>query len=149
VARALDQDLGEVVKDSPITRTIGIREGAVRDRGTETQMIDLVGSGTEAGFQIGQAVAESNLGESHGEKLIAAGKGRCLIDSGVTIHTATKLLGMDALQNLGEDEFSRVHSRRMAWRLLDEIGKLSSNQSHWILEETNCRPAGFSDPFSP
>jgi hypothetical protein len=33
--------------------------------------------------------------------------------------------------------------------LLGEIVKLSSNRSHWILEQTNCRPAGFIDPFSP
>jgi len=68
-----DQSLGKVCIDSPVAGFIRISQGGARDRAAEPHMVELATNRSQAGFDIPQALAVSQLRKGHGEKLIATG----------------------------------------------------------------------------
>jgi hypothetical protein len=76
----------------------------------ESHAVQLPLHRTEAGFDISQTVAISQLRESHGQILIPAREGLLLIIAAITSHTFLKLVGGQVVQELGENGSARVHS---------------------------------------
>jgi hypothetical protein len=70
------------------------------------------------------------LAESHAKKLIPAGEGFDFVVSVVTAHAAMKLLRVNQVGELGENEFSIVHPWSLASKLLRENRINISNRSH-------------------
>ena len=68
-----------------------------------------VSTTTQAGFDVAQALAESNLSESHREKLIAGGHALARSWHPVQRHAAIELLSVNEIGDLGEDQTSGVH----------------------------------------
>ena len=80
----------------------------------QAQVVDLGAAGVEAGFDVAQTFAPSQLGEGQTDKLAPA---RELADLGVAAvagDTALELLGMDPIEKLREDLFAGIHAGRVA-----------------------------------
>ncbi len=71
-AGAADKSLGQVGVDAPVTRAVGVGQGAVRDRRAKPQVIELVTARTQADVNGRQTFAEGHLGKGHGGELIPA-----------------------------------------------------------------------------
>jgi len=68
-----------------------------------------VSTTAQAGFDVAQALAESNLGESHREELIAGRHALARSWHPVQRHAAIELLSVNEIGDLGEDQTSGVH----------------------------------------
>ena len=93
-------------------------------------MIELILARAQTGFNIAEAFPKGELAKGHAQKLIPAGEGLYLVVSVVASHTAAKLLGMDQISELGEDEFSGMHPESLAKDLLGKNRVKTSNRSH-------------------
>ena len=93
-AGAADEQLGQVIVDSPVALPVGVSQGAVRNLAANAQVIELIGSRAQTRFDIAQAFAKGQLAESHADKLTPAREGFDFILSVVAAHTAAKLLRM-------------------------------------------------------
>ena len=69
----LHQDLGEIGEDTPVALFVGIGQGAARGGLTDAAVIELGAQGSEAGFDIPQTLAVSQLGEGQNQKLLVGG----------------------------------------------------------------------------
>jgi hypothetical protein len=91
--------------------TIG--QGAVRYRRTKTHPIELVWTGAQADFDVGQAFPINDLRESHRQKLIPTRGVIDLVVTGAAIDTATKLFWMDPVSELRKNQFSSGHAPKV------------------------------------
>lgn len=70
----MDEQLGEIGVDAPISIFVGISQRAAGDMAAQTSMVELLFESPQAAFNIAQAFAESQLGKSHAQKLIITRK---------------------------------------------------------------------------
>jgi len=70
------------------------------------------------------------LAKSHAQKLVPTREGFYFVVSVVASHTAAKLLGVDQVGELGENDFPSVHPGSLAKNLLDANRLKLSNRSH-------------------
>ena len=70
-----DQDLGEVGVYFPIADLVGMSQGIARDFSPKAHGIEFLLVAPEAGLDVSEAFAITELGKSHTEELIPAGKG--------------------------------------------------------------------------
>jgi hypothetical protein len=89
-------------------------------------------TGAQTGFHIAQTFAKSQLAKSHAQKLIPAGEAFDFVVSVVASDAAAKLLWVDQVGELGENDFSSVHPGSLAKSLLDANRTKLSNRSHPI-----------------
>src|ERR1035437_956989 len=136
-AGAPDELLSQIIVDAPVTLAIGVGQGAVGNFAVYPQVIELVLTRTQTGFHIAQTFPKGELTKSHAEKLIPTGERFHLIVAVIAPHTTAKLFGVDQIGELGENEFSSVHSQSLAENLLAENRANNSNRSHPLL----CVPA--------
>lgn len=108
-SRALDQDLSEVGIDFPGARFVGVGQRAPRNLSPESGVIEFGLESAQAGFDIAQAVAERELGESHGEKLIEARKGLHFVVTLISVDARAEFVHRKKIHDLGEDDASLVH----------------------------------------
>lgn len=71
LARASDQDLGEVHEDAPVVALVGVGQSGAGDAATKAHVIELAGS-TAGTFDIAQALAVRELSEGHAQELVPA-----------------------------------------------------------------------------
>ena len=101
-AGASDQSLSEIRVNSQISSSVGVGEGAVRDGGSKTHVIKLVTTRTQTDFEIGEALAISDLGKRHREKLIPTGELTDLVISLGAVDAAPKPPGVDPAHQLSK-----------------------------------------------
>ena len=63
--RDANQDLGEIGIDPPVARFVGVGQCRARHRAAESHVVKLGGKRTQARFDIAEAFAVGQLGESH------------------------------------------------------------------------------------
>src|SRR5664279_5375613 len=109
-SRSADQHLGKVRIDSPVARFVGIGQGRARHLAAKSHVVELALHRTQAGFDIAQTVAVSQLRERHGQILIPARESLLLIVAAITSHTFLKLIGGQVIKELSENGSANVHS---------------------------------------
>lgn len=103
-----DENLSECFVNAPVPMLVRVSEVCPRDIATNAHCV-AVGATPEASFNIAKALAESDLGKSHREELIAGGHALACSRHGVQRHGAIELLSVDEIGNLCEDKASSVH----------------------------------------
>lgn len=110
-ARFGDEGLGKVSVDSPVALLIGVGQRVARNlRATKPHVIEAWLHGAQAGLDVTQALAISQLSKGQGEELVHAGKALHLVLAIVALHTAMKLLDGEQVHNLGKDGAAGVHA---------------------------------------
>src|ERR1022692_4060075 len=90
--RDFNQDMGKLGEDAPVACFVGVGQSAARHRAAKPQVIEFPGHGSEAGFDVPQALAVSQLREGHRQVLIPVRKLPRLRMIVVTGHAFLKLL---------------------------------------------------------
>src|SRR5208282_5128165 len=86
-----DEQAGEIGVDAPVALLVGVGQGVARDGTPKAHVIKLWLMRAQAGFDVAQTLAISELGKSQREELIEAGKTLYLVVALVTIHATAKL----------------------------------------------------------
>jgi len=106
---ALDQDLSEVPKDSPIPAFVGIGKGALGDISSDSDTIKPALHHAQARNDIPQAFAVSQLSEYHDHELGIAPDGSRPPVSAIPLDTLFELVSRQEIQQLGKNELPLVH----------------------------------------
>jgi hypothetical protein len=104
-----DEDMGEVGKDAPVAFFVGVGQGAAGGGLADAGVIEFRAEGSQAGFDVAQAFAPGQLGESQHEELFVSGQ---LADAEVAVvafDTLVELVFGEEVQELGEDGATFVH----------------------------------------
>src|ERR1035437_2762156 len=105
----LDEDVGEVGKDTPVPLFIGHRQRVAGGRLADAGVIELRAEGRQTGFDVAQTFAPRQLGEGQHEELFVSGQ---LADAEVAVVTGDTLVEFvfgQAVEELGEDGATFVH----------------------------------------
>ncbi len=114
VASLMDEDLGEVGVDAPIASLIGVGQSTSGDPAAESHVIELRRHSAETGLDIAEALAVGQLSESHGEKLVPAGKAFDFMAAVITDDAATELMDGQEIDKLDENGFTDIHRPLLA-----------------------------------
>jgi hypothetical protein len=106
-----NQMLGEVAVDAPITRCVGIGQSVTGYIAADTEMIELRTMGSQASFDVAQALSPCELRERHAQILVEAGEVLDLVLAAVTSDATPKGRQRQVLHDLSENEFALVHRR--------------------------------------
>ena len=104
-----NQDLGEVVKDSPVVNTVGVGQGASRDRPSEAGVVAFTTDGVQARDDVTQAFAKGQLGESQGEELIAAREAAGSAMTAVTSNASIEIVPRKVVHELSKHQLTSEH----------------------------------------
>ncbi len=141
-ARCSNQNLGEIGIDPPRPNLIGIRQGVARNCGTDAQVIELCRSHAQAGLDVSQALAISQLCKRHREKLVPTGEALDLVVSVVSLDTTPKFVNWGEVDQLRKNRFPAVHpsSPSAEVRKYDDVAGRRSNRLMALqkLTHTNC-----------
>jgi len=129
-----NQDLGEVVKDSPVVNAIGVSKSASRNCSSETGVIAFTTDGLQAGDDVTQAFAKGQLSKSQGEKLISAREAAWPTMATVTLNTGIEIVPRKIVHELGEHELTSEHGR------ISILGKRTFPSGFWHGEFRSCAP---------
>src|ERR1022692_3683190 len=139
--RDFNQDMGKLGEDAPVACFVGVGQSAARHRAAKPQVIEFPGHGSEAGFDVPQALAVSQLREGHRQVLIPVRKLPRLRMIVVTGHSFLKLLVREMGDQLWENEPAGVHpslwksaaeARRPSFQRLAVQIVFRSNSRHGI-----------------
>ena len=103
-----NENLSEGFIDTPVTKLVRISQIGSCNVATYAHCISLRAV-AQTSFNISQALAKSDLGESHSKKLIAGRHALAGSLHRVAVDATSQLLGIQHISNLGEDESSTVH----------------------------------------
>ena len=104
-----DEDLGEVVKDSPVVNAVGVGESAARDLGSEAGMVAFRPDSLQTGDDVAEAFAERQLGESQGEELITARETTGSSMTAVTSNAGIEIVPRKVIHQLGKHKLTAEH----------------------------------------
>jgi len=105
----VDQDLREIGIDPPVPLLVGHGERVAAHAAADAHVVELVGQGAQAGFDVAQALAKGELREGHRKELVPAGEGAHPLVAVVPLHTAGEGLVRNKAHELREDSASLVH----------------------------------------
>jgi hypothetical protein len=103
--------LSEVVKDPPVVNAIGVSKRASRNCSSETSVIAFTPDGLQAGGDVAQALAKSQLSKSQGEELISAREATWPTMTAVTSNTGIEIVSWKIVHELGKHELTSEHGR--------------------------------------
>lgn len=129
-----NQDLGEVVKDSPVVNPVGVGESASRNRPSEAGVVAFTTDGVQAGDDVPEAFAEGQLGESQGEELIAARETAWPTMTAVASNAGIEIVPRKIVHELGKHKLTGEHGRNSI------LGKRSSQGGFWHDMFRSCAP---------
>lgn len=89
LAGRLDQGIGKVGVDAPVAHLVGVGQVVAGYRRADAHVIELALLGTQAGFDVPQTLAVSQLCEGHTEILVETGE---LLDLEVAVVTIDALM---------------------------------------------------------
>ncbi len=115
-SRDVDQHLSEVGVDAPIVRLVGVGQRRSRDLAAKAHVIELALHGAQAGFDVAETLAESQLGKGETKKLIEAGKAAQFVIAAVPHDALAELVRRDMIDQLGEDGAADKHAPLSEWR---------------------------------
>jgi len=104
-----NQDLGEVVKDSPIVNPVGVGKSASRDCRPEAGVIAFTTDGMQASDDVPEAFAKGQLGKSQGEELIAARETAWSAMTAVTSNAGIEIVPRKVVHELSEHQLTSEH----------------------------------------
>src|ERR1039458_1510325 len=111
----LDQDVGEVGKDTPVPLFIGHRQRVAGGGLAAAGVIEFGAEGGEAGCDVAQTFAPGQLGEGQHEELFVGGQPADAKVAVVTGDTLVKLVLGQEVEELGEDGATFVHKVKNRW----------------------------------
>jgi len=79
--------LSEVAVDAPIADLVGMSQGIARYVSSKAQVIEFLLIASEAGLDVSEAFAISQLSKSHTKELVPAGKGFDLVVAPISFDT--------------------------------------------------------------
>ena len=101
--------MSEIGIDPPVADLIGMSQGVAGDPSPKAHVIELLLIAAKAGLDIPEAFPVGELGETHTEKLIPAGKGNELVAALVPLDTFLKFVSGKELHQLREHRFPSIH----------------------------------------
>jgi len=113
-----DQALCEVGIDAPVSNRIRIGQRVARNRAAKAHMVELGGLTAQAGFDVSQTLAVSQLRERHTHKLVETREVFDLVFSAVTRDTSAESGQRQVRHHLRKNKFARVHwqSSQSGWK---------------------------------
>jgi hypothetical protein len=109
--RFVDQDLRKVGVNAPVATIVGVAERAARHPATNAQVVQPPLERLQAGDDVAQALAISQLGKCQAEKLVPTREGPCAMVATIARHALAKLVDGQVIDELGENGSSAVHAR--------------------------------------
>jgi len=120
----LDEDLGEVSKDTPVAFFVGVGQGAAGSGLTDAGVVEFRAEGCQTSFDVAQAFTPGQLREGQDEELFVGGEFADAVVAVVTGDTLVELVFGEEVEELGEDGATCVHkvkNRRLAVEHPQEI----------------------------
>ena len=105
----LDEPLRKVCEDFPVTGFVGVGERAARGGLADAGMVEFGAERLQAGFDVAETFAPSELGERQDEKMFVSGKFASAEVAAITGDAKIKLVFGQEVQKLGEDGAALVH----------------------------------------
>jgi hypothetical protein len=102
--------LGKLRVDAPVARFVRVGQRAARHGSADSQVVELGGLRTQAGRDVAQALAISQLRERHAAKLIRATEIADTMIAVVTLDDTTEGLPRKMIHQLGEHQFAGMHA---------------------------------------
>ena len=99
----IDQMHAEILIDQKAPFAVGVGQGRARDFAPETNPVEFVPMGMQAGFDVSQPVSARELCEGHGEVLIPAGKVAYAMVSLISIDALVEFVTGDNLEQLSKN----------------------------------------------
>ena len=109
LARSSNQHGGEVGVDAPVAPLVGIGQGAAAHPPANPQVIEMLGTRTQANFQIAQTLPKGQLPKGHAHKLVPTGKLPHPMIALMRGHDTAKVAVGQMIEKLGKDNASIVH----------------------------------------
>ena len=106
LSRVLNESLGKVGIDAPISVFVGFGQSTARDLAADACMIKFGSQSSQAGFDIAKALSVSELGEGHTEELIVAREFSDSIVALIPLNAFVELVSGHGIQDLGENDSS-------------------------------------------
>src|SRR5208282_887263 len=128
-----DERVSQVGVDAPVAGAVGVGQGAVSHGGTEAHAEKEILPGTQTNFDVGQAIPVSDLGKSHGQKLVPTGEVINLAVAVITVDTTAELLRMNPVGQLRKNKLPSGHGASLARLVLGKMPKRNLNRSHSFL----------------
>lgn len=104
-----DEDLGEVSENAPVAVFIGVGQRAAGSGLTNAGVIEFWAEGCQAGFDVAQAFAPSELGKGQHEEVFVSWEFADAEVAVVTGDTLVELVFGEVVEELGEDGATFVH----------------------------------------
>ena len=104
-----DEDLGEIGKDVPVAIFIGIGQRAAGGGLADAGVVEFRAEGRQAGFDVAQTFAPSQLGKRQHEELFISGELANAAVAVITGDTLVELVFGEEVEELGEDGATFVH----------------------------------------
>jgi hypothetical protein len=104
-----NEDLGEIGKDAPVAIFVGTGQSAAGGGLADAGVVEFRTEGRQAGFDVPQAFASSQLGKRQHEELFISGEFADTAVAVVTGDTLVELVFREAVEELGEDGATFVH----------------------------------------
>jgi len=104
-----NERLGKVGVDTPVAYIVGIGQPAARYPALDAHVVELAFLGSQARFDVAQALSIGQPDERHAEILVETGKGLDLVLSAIACHATTKRCQRQMLRDMHEHELAEVH----------------------------------------
>src|SRR5579885_682338 len=123
--------LGQAFPQPPIPLLVGLRQSGFGDRFAKPQMVKRLRLGVQAGGNVPQSLAQSQLRQRHADKLLTTAEMPHPRLDMVTFDQTVEPLAMDKVEDLRQHETARIHG-------LTSCGesRQNSNASHPLLSPT-------------
>ena len=105
----LDQGLGEICVNAPVAHLVGVGECVAGNPAPDANMIKLRTLCTQAGFDVVQAFPIGQLTKGHTQVLVETVECLQLVISPVSLDTLQERVKGEMVEQLGKNEFARVH----------------------------------------
>ncbi len=113
-ASAINQHLSEIRVDSPIVRAVGVSQSAAGDVASKARVIELGLQGSQACFNVAQALSECELCEGEAKKLVSAGEATMATIPLIPSYARVELMARKEIHELSEDESTGFHESSSA-----------------------------------
>jgi hypothetical protein len=135
-AGLMNEDLGKVRINSPVTGFVGVGQGVPGNIAADTHVIQSIPHRTQAGFDVAEALPKSQLSEGHAEELIETGKAYDLVVATISVDAFSELMKRQEIHNLGKNGRRSIHRSLLtvSGQKSDHNIKSNSNRlrSEWL-----------------
>lgn len=112
--RRANQAHGQVVVNAPVARLVGVGQSAAGNPASDAQVVGLGFLCSQAGLDVPQAFAVSQLGECLTQELVQVRERQWRVSPSIPANTSPKGVQGQVIHALGEDKLASVHVRAPA-----------------------------------